>query len=300
MDANAGRKGYQKDPSYVSAAVTLTCEAKKSRDACYYACNFILGDNPGTKEDLPVEDAIELKGKLTGECEPMNLFTEPSSRCENKYLAALKLYRAIQRCDMPNSGVAARYLNMVDEQLLWDTLRLAGQEFTGGILNAELSGLRDANDFVNRRKAKKDQDPIFLAKSIMNIMYFVCKKFDSVCSTDDIDALSLIDWSKKGRIDISRCALPGGIIPDYVYDVHTIQGKRMGRTDWDMNLVENAALTPLQPAFFEEGSWSIRYDYKRRHGLCSEKEYLASLEYRKTHEADPSIAFINSPYGTEE
>jgi len=82
----------------------------------------------------------------------------------------------------------------------------------------------------------------------------------------------------------------------YVFDVHTIQGKRAGHTDWEMNLVENDALRPFQKAFFEEGSWALRYDYKHRTGICTEGEYLESLEYRKTHEANPAKTILGLTY----
>ena len=41
---NKGRKGYDKDPLFVAKAVTLLCMARKNRDACYVACNFMLPD----------------------------------------------------------------------------------------------------------------------------------------------------------------------------------------------------------------------------------------------------------------
>ena len=76
---NRNRKGYEKDTQYVSEAITLLCDAKKSRDACYYACNFVLQTyvtDPGrlpkefvgqTKKEIEsvADDALEIKNILS-------------------------------------------------------------------------------------------------------------------------------------------------------------------------------------------------------------------------------------------
>lgn len=294
--ANAGVKGYYKNPTFVSEAVTLLCEAKKSRDACYYACNFILSNNAGTEEEIRTGDALSLKQILSGEPSQGSLFSTPGGTCGEKDIYSWKLLNAIRNCDMENSGYAAKMLLEMDEPLLWAVLAYASEDLSGGSLNPEIAALRNADGFVNRKKAKNEKDPIFIAKSIMNLMYHRCGKYDTVASSDSIDLASVIDWSGKAQIDVSRCRLPDNVIPQYVYDVHTIEGKRAGRTDWEMNLVENDALKPFQPAFFETGSWELRYDYKHQHGICTEREYQMSLEYRKTHEANPSRKFI---FGTD-
>lgn len=42
--ANEGKSGYDRDFRYVEAAVNILCRAKKNRDACYLACNFMIVD----------------------------------------------------------------------------------------------------------------------------------------------------------------------------------------------------------------------------------------------------------------
>ena len=41
---NYGKKGYDRDLQYVEKAVKILCAAKKNRDACYAACNFMIVD----------------------------------------------------------------------------------------------------------------------------------------------------------------------------------------------------------------------------------------------------------------
>lgn len=290
--ANEGLKAYSKNPAFVSEAVTLLCEAKKSRDACYYACNFILSNNAGTDEEINLGEASSLKQIFSGEPSQGNLFATPGSSCDEKDIYAWKLYNAIRNCDMENSGYAAKMLLEMDESLLWTVLLYAAENLSGGSLNREITALRMADGFVNKKKAKNERDPIFIAKSIMNLMYFLCGEYASVLSVPYLRTDTCVVWSGRPQIDISRCQLPGNVIPEYVYDVHTIEGKRAGKTDWGMNLVENDALKPFQPAFFETGSWELRYDYKHEHGICTEREYQMSLEYRKTHEANPAKKFL--------
>ena len=102
-----------------------------------------------------------------------------------------------------------------------------------------------------------------------------------------MDAEFLVRWDDHEYIDIRTCELPDDIVPEWVYDVHTIKGKRAEKTDWGMNLVEQEALSPLQVSFFDEGSWQPRYEYKHLHNLCTEGEYQEMLEYSKTRRGNP-------------
>lgn len=80
---NKGKKGYDKDPLFVAKAITLLCLAKKNRDGCYMACNFMLPDRVLEENSIPhvdiqscnlgvdkipdwVFDVHTLKGKAAG------------------------------------------------------------------------------------------------------------------------------------------------------------------------------------------------------------------------------------------
>ncbi len=112
-----------------------------------------------------------------------------------------------------------------------------------------------------------------------------CKNGYVACNFMIPDAV--MDEDAIEHIDITQCNLGDEGVPDWVFDVHTLIGKRAGKTDWQMNIDEQNALKPRQISLFDEGSWAPRYDYKQRHGLCTEKEYQASLEYRKGRKANP-------------
>jgi hypothetical protein len=214
----------------------------------------------------------------------MNLFL---SSHDSSHETATLLKKAIQLNDMENIGYATNFMRDKYRNLLWKALVAISVECGNGILTKEIVGLKLTDDIVNKSKKPESRDEIFLSKSIMLLCYEQRRMFDSLSACTIIDPYSLIDWSKYEIHDISTCFLPDGIVPEYVYDVHTIKGKKLGKTDWGMNLVEQEALSPLQISFFDDGSWAPRYDYKHEHGMCTEGEYLESLEYRKTRKGNP-------------
>ena len=57
---NKGRKGYDTDSIFVAKAVLLLCMARKNRDACYVACNFLREDRLMNPEDFPEEYMIDI------------------------------------------------------------------------------------------------------------------------------------------------------------------------------------------------------------------------------------------------
>lgn len=292
LAANEGLKGYNKKSGYVSVAVSVLCEALKSRDACYYSCNFIMSDNAGSgKIPYTQEEIVSFMNRLKGQDQVGDLLGAPVEVTEVD-TQAYALYRAIKDCNMEDSGYAIKVLTATRPDLIWPVIQAADEDFTGGRQRVEIQALINADLFVNKRKPAVDRDPLFQSKAIMNLMYEISGKYDTVCAAPYIELEGEIDHTAIPSIDIRKCTLPGNEIPEWVFDVHTIQGKRAGHTDWEMNLVENDALNPIQTAFFEEGSWELRYDYKWRVGLCSEKEYQESLEYRKTHQSNPARKFL--------
>lgn len=81
---NANKKGYEKDSLFVGKAITLLCMAKKNRDGCYFACNFMLPERCLEEDEIEhvtdiekcklgvdgipdyVYDCHTIKGKING------------------------------------------------------------------------------------------------------------------------------------------------------------------------------------------------------------------------------------------
>ena len=61
LAANQDRKGYDRDPLFVAKAITLLCTAKKNRDACYFACNFMLPDRVLNEDEIEHIDITKCK-----------------------------------------------------------------------------------------------------------------------------------------------------------------------------------------------------------------------------------------------
>lgn len=90
---NDGRKANEKDPLFMAKAITLLCMARKNRDACYVACNFMLPDEELEPEQIMEYDASKdyisesdipdwvfdyhtLKGRMNGKTDLDMIITE--------------------------------------------------------------------------------------------------------------------------------------------------------------------------------------------------------------------------------
>lgn len=74
---NKGKTGYERDMSYAEKAVKILCAAKKNRDACYAACNFMIVDWGCSEKEFQKIGHIklnELKSYLKGKNEQGDLF----------------------------------------------------------------------------------------------------------------------------------------------------------------------------------------------------------------------------------
>lgn len=331
--ANNGKKGYEKDTQYVSKAINLLCEAKKSRDACYYACNFMLHtylkDPGGMSEkflqfhtdemNLVPEKAFDIS-EMSGEIKKWNpietgrtgeqlsifnldnpgrdntlyYFDSESKETKSALLSAF-LRKAIRTLDMELAGYAVHHLKKMNMVQIWKTLYLISRNECEGLPTREIVSLRHADSFVNKNKSLDKRDEIHISKAIMILMYQVSGMYETLTSEENINSDYFIDWASQKYTDIKSSVLPDNLVPEWVYDVHTLKGKRAGKTDWEMNIVEYAALTPKEKGFFDNGSWQPRYEYKNLHGLCSHKEYLEMLEYSKKREGNP-VKKINDKF----
>ena len=57
------------------------------------------------------------------------------------------------------------------------------------------------------------------------------------------------------HFNIEEGVLPDDKVPDWVYDVHTLRGKKAGKTIADMIIDEQNALQPKQVGLFDDMSW---------------------------------------------
>lgn len=305
----------------ISNAVALMCRSKKSRDACYFACNFVLA-NRKPRDLKPTEKQVEdfhhrmceLSEKTKGGKSAaktisydefgfgqMTMGDEGSDResgndlTEYQKAAALAgatMQLAMKHRDMDMIGYQVNVIRQMDRELLWNIL------IDYAIINcpplvSEILALRVADDVVNKRRKTLEKDEIFISKSIMLLSYFENERFDTALSSNAVEYENIIDWSKNNVKPLEECRLRGTGIPEWVYDCHTLKGKKMGKTDWDMTTTEQAALYPLQDDYFSYASWLPIYEQDVETGVLTEEGMKPIREFAKTHEANP-VRFI--PY----
>lgn len=146
----------------------------------------------------------------------------------------------------------------------WRRLMIISAEDCWGMLTQEVMALHKAHELV--RKQSSSHDPlhgsIFLAKAV--ILLCQAKK-----SRDADHLVCLV----HGRMQVEAEELAQAFaqtledgeiedLPDYVYDVHTSQGRRAGKTKDDFFQEEFEALSPREPGLFDETIQALRVTLK--------------------------------------
>lgn len=200
-------------------------------------------------------------------------FNPTTRNGHNMYDMASMLQKAIRRCDFQRAGYAAYELFGGYHTFLWKRLIVTSAEDCYGIMTKEIIALKLADDEVNKGKRGYDKDPLFVAKAIT--LLCLARKNRDACyvACNFMTASDPLPEEEIEHVDITQCDLGVEGIPDWVFDVHTLRGKRMGKTEVDMGEDEQAALTPHQVSMFDYGDWSA-HDSKRKRITTKEKEQL--------------------------
>jgi replication-associated recombination protein RarA len=166
------------------------------------------------------------------------------------YECASVIQKAIRRNEVAMAGYfalelfASGYANYC-----WKRLLTISAEDVHGIVTQEIKALYDAYEIINRGKTEP-KGRIFISKAVI----ILCKApksrdadhlsnliYDRRILVPDEEIEKWFDEVRKEPIDL----------PEYVYDVHTLKGKKMGRTKADFFISEQKALKPLQPGLFD-------------------------------------------------
>ena len=133
---------------------------------------------------------------------------------------------------------------------VWKRLLTISAEDCWGILTAEVKALHDSYIEINRDvPARSPKGRIFISKAV--ILLSLAKK------SRDTDHLQNFVYDQMAGIDAN--ALTAELeqsgeyvpIPDYAYDCHTPQGRKMGKTKAEFFKQEQAALDPFIPGLFD-------------------------------------------------
>lgn len=297
-----------KQDDNISRAVALLCRVEKNRDACYFACNFVLVSRTNGIIQASKSEAENLKSRVnSGDIinhesaeydrngfSQISLFDykdiKDNELCLNDedyelYSDCVILQKAISNLDMDEIGYRMGLLRENNRELLWDVfIDYASNLSKKNVLN-EIKALKKTDSIVNAKKSEKDE--IFISKAAILLCQSNDEDYEYLEATCIINPEHAIDWSKFKIKPIQSCVLQGDEIPEWVYDCHTLKGKRMGKTDWDMTTTEQKALYPLHRCYFDEGSWIYSYQQDLIDGVINEEQMKPILEYAKTHKANP-------------
>lgn len=178
-------------------------------------------------------------------------------------LVALDSAIKAKRVDIASYCAYELYFDFRKE--MWDVLL----NFADGEMKDELEAIIEADELINRTAKKDSRDPLFVAKAVVLL-----------CTDDSKDKHGINPVVEKININVSRnIVLQNSQIPDWVFDCHTIKGKKMGKTDLDMTIDEEEALTPKMKNFFDDCNWFNAYNDDRKRGIISEEEWQKYLKF---------------------
>ena len=288
----------KQDDKYLGCAVALLCKNVKSRDACYFACNFILDSRNPVDVIAHPQAKVELQKRLIKNTKSVeeydqfgfnqvSLFSNenPEPEIDKKFEIGAVIQLAVDHRDMDAIGYYSDLIRNAERDFLWDVLEDYAVEYCKKSVIKEIIGLRKSDTFVNNKKKEKDE--IFISKALILLCHSNEEKFGSIQGCEMVDLHHFIDWDSYNIKDIKDCDLKNGVIPEWVYDCHTLKGKKMGKTDWDMTRTEQEALFPLKECYFDNASWIYTYEQDYRNGSIDDKGIAPIREYAKTHETNP-------------
>lgn len=175
----------------------------------------------------------------------------------NMFDMSSMLQKSIRRGDWTHAGFAACELYYSFYNYLWKRLLVISAEDCNDMLTQEIIALRIADDEVNDKKRRNGEicDHIFISKAIMLLVKAQKNRDACYFACNFLTSKNPIDVNKVEHVDISTCNLGVEGIPDWVFDKHTLKGKRSGQTSLDFIKSEQECLEPHQMGFFDDGDW---------------------------------------------
>ena len=219
------------DNKYIAIAVSTLLNARKNRDADYYACNL-----------LNSRDTADISKYVS---EPVRDDTCATKNGHCMFDLAICLRRAIDEADDVMAGYAANELLVYYPKFCWKTLIMKAQEMGYPEVVSEIRALSKIGELT-----KGGVTFLPYAKAITILL-----KVAKYKSTD----FYLTDFIYNDKIDLSQYDNVQYQIPDYVYDCHTYKGKAMKRTKEMFIRDEQAALVPLHEGEYDHASWEHHF-----------------------------------------
>lgn len=167
------------------------------------------------------------------------------------YEVASALQKSIRRGDTKIAGYMALELFPNYANYCWKRLLTISAEDCYGIITKEIMSLYEAFQIINKGlKGDNLKGRVFISKAVILL--------SEAKHNRDADLLSNYIYDKKMTIDddeieryFEEVRSEKIDIPDYAYDIHTIKGKKSGKTKEDFFKEEENALKNKQVSIFD-------------------------------------------------
>lgn len=209
------------ETKHISQAINLLVNTRKSRDADFFACNLL---NSKFKQDV---------------CPEGEGYLVTRHGHDLKEMASL-LRELILSVDGDKCGYVANEIRNWYLGLFWFVVNNVAKELGYPSVIREIEVLC----YLDMSKPVKDTTFIYAAKALTILM--------RVAERGNADFYQMFDVHEY--VDIASFDKMR-VIPMYTYDCHTIRGRKMGLTDADFIVSEQAALKPLELGWYDERDW---------------------------------------------
>lgn len=168
------------------------------------------------------------------------------------YEVASALQKAIRRGDTKLAGYFGLELFPRYHNYVWKRLLTVSAEDCAGAITQEIKALHESFLFVNKgKKADQMGGRIFISKAIILLCMIKHNRDADLLQNYIYDIKATLtdeeieDYMKDVREE------EGVEVPDYVYDVHTLKGKKMGKTKDEFFKEEQEGLKNQQESLFD-------------------------------------------------
>lgn len=214
--------GNINETKHISQAVNLLVNTRKNRDADFFACNLLNSKNkwnvcPDGEGYLVTRHGHDLKKMAS-------LLRETILSSDDEI------------CGYIGNEIRSWYLG-----LFWKIVRDVAFELGFPSIIKEIDVLWT----IDLSKPVKDTTLIYAAKALTILMRVAKEGNPNFYQMFDVHQYVDISVFDKYRE-----------IPEYTYDCHTIKGNKMGFTDADFIVSEQAALNPLHKGWYDDRDWS--------------------------------------------
>jgi len=216
----------KQDDKNIAIAVSTLLNARKNRDADYFACNL-----------LNSRDTLDISKYCP---DPVDDKTCATKNGHCMFDLAICLRNAIDAGDDVYAGYSCNELLVYYRKFAWKTLIMKAQEMGFEPVVNEIRALKAADEIT------KQSSILYYSKAITTLLKV--RKWGKI-------EYFLPSFIYNDKIDLRMYDCRQFVIPEYVFDCHTYKGKTKGCTKQDFIRTEQAALTPHIQGEYDTASW---------------------------------------------